>query len=145
MHKWICEPSRRLQLASHVTEWEYTYMYIAMPLFRICNILSRCWYSYRYVNPGATCTHVTLAFLTVLVEFTDKRRTWQHVQLDLLYTIDCPWIILHAELSSWCLERVSKFHLKMSRAFLLRSRPEYAIPRYGKIIPSPPPPEFVRE
>lgn len=42
-----------------------------------------------------------------LVKFADKRRSWQHVQLDLLYTIDRPWLILHAELSSRCPERVS--------------------------------------
>lgn len=46
-------------------------------------------------------------FISILIEFADKRRSWQHVQLDLLYTVDRPRIILHAELSSWCLERVS--------------------------------------
>jgi len=46
-------------------------------------------------------------FISIPIEFADKWRYWQHVQLDLLYTIDRPWIILHAELSSWCLERVS--------------------------------------
>lgn len=46
-----------------------------------------------------------------LVKFADKRRSWQHVQLDLLYTIDRPWLILHAELSSRCPERVSTFIL----------------------------------
>lgn len=44
-----------------------------------------------------------------LVKFADKRRSWQHVQLDLLYTIDRPWLVLHAELSSRCPERVSIF------------------------------------
>lgn len=54
------------------------------------------------------CARATLPlFISILVEFADKRRSWQHVQLDLLYTIDRPRIILHAELSSWCLERVS--------------------------------------
>lgn len=46
-------------------------------------------------------------FISILIEFADKRRSWQHVQLDLLYTVDRPRVILHAELSSWCLERVS--------------------------------------
>lgn len=49
-----------------------------------------------------------------LVKFADKRRSWQHVQLDLLYTIDRPWLILHAELSSRCSERVSIFILEFS-------------------------------
>lgn len=46
-------------------------------------------------------------FISILIEFADERRSWQRVQLDLLYTVDRPRIILHAELSSWCLERVS--------------------------------------
>ena len=46
-------------------------------------------------------------FISIPIEFADKWRYWQRVQLDLLYTIDHSWIILHAELSSWCLERVS--------------------------------------
>lgn len=56
------------------------------------------------------CIHDTASHIDS--GFADKRRSWQLFQLGLLYTIDRPWIILHAELSSWCLERVSTFSLK---------------------------------
>lgn len=55
-------------------------------------------------------TRIT-GFTWLWSNFADKRRSWQHVQLDLLYTIDRPWLILHAELSSRCPERVSIFIL----------------------------------
>lgn len=69
-------------------------------------------------------------FILTPIEFTDERRSWQHVQLDLLYTIDRPWIILHAELSSWCLERVSSVttYLKTSRGFSPRLRRTMIVP-----------------
>ena len=62
-------------------------------------------------NRWLALAHVTHGLHVALVKFADKRRSWQHVQLDLLYTIDRPWLILHAELSSWCPERVSIFSL----------------------------------
>lgn len=65
-------------------------------------------------NRWLALAHVTYGLHVALVKFADKRRSWQHVQLDLLYTIDRPWLILHAELSSRCSERVSIFILEFS-------------------------------
>jgi len=63
------------------------------------------------------CTCDITLFISIPIEFADKRRYWQHVQLDLLYINDRPRIILHAELSSWCLERVSMYLLTTFRGF----------------------------
>lgn len=68
-------------------------------------------------------TRIT-GFTWLWSNFADKRRSWQHVQLDLLYTIDRPWLILHAELSSRCPERVSIFILD-SRFSPLRVFPPF--------------------
>lgn len=65
-------------------------------------------------NRWLALAHVTYGLHVALVKFADKRRSWQHVQLDLLYTIDRPWLILHAELSSRCSERVSILILEFS-------------------------------
>mgnify|MGYP004592522163 CR=1 FL=1 len=75
-------------------------------------------------NRWLALAHVTHGLHVALVKFADKRRSWQHVQLDLLYTIDRPWLILHAELSSWCLERVSIFSLDYCH-FSFRTFPLY--------------------